>query len=179
MVSLVTTRTVRKNIPEYLDRWSFWHGSAGKSSIGTPSYVQTLADSRQTPTGDFQASELDAGFHFLYELKFEEARNQFEAWQKSHPEGPLGSASERRAICYSTTINIRGESYRLKERRKAGLVPAREQEASGVQLLGLGLRSAQNAPKDGAGLHCVRGQGGSVIGFRNFRPAKWGIFIRL
>ena len=88
----------------------------------------TLADPRQTPTDDFRASELDAGFHFLYELKFEEARNQFEAWQKSHPEGPLGSASERRAICYSTTINIRGESYRLKERRKAGLVPAREQE---------------------------------------------------
>ena len=54
----------------------------------------TLADPRQTPTGDFRASELDAGFHFLYELKFEEARNQFEAWQKSHPEDPLGSASE-------------------------------------------------------------------------------------
>jgi len=54
----------------------------------------TLADPRQTPTDDFRASELDAGFHFLYELKFEEARNQFEAWQKSHPEDPLGSASE-------------------------------------------------------------------------------------
>jgi DNA replication protein DnaC len=38
--------------------------------------------------------------------------------------------------------------------------------ASGVQLLGLGLRCAQNAPKDGAGLHCVRGQGGRFIGFR-------------
>jgi len=54
----------------------------------------TLADPRQTPTDDFRASELDAGFHFLYELKFEEARSQFEAWQKSHPEDPLGSASE-------------------------------------------------------------------------------------
>ncbi len=54
----------------------------------------TLADPRQTPPDDFRASELDAGFHFLYELKFEEARNQFEAWQKSHPEDPLGSASE-------------------------------------------------------------------------------------
>ena len=54
----------------------------------------TLADPRQSPNDDVRASELDAGFHFLYELKFEEARNQFEAWQKSHPEDPLGSASE-------------------------------------------------------------------------------------
>jgi len=40
------------------------------------------------------AEELDAGFHLLYELRLEEARNHFEAWQKSHPEDPLGSASE-------------------------------------------------------------------------------------
>ncbi|HLJ89939.1 MAG TPA: hypothetical protein VKZ53_24235 [Candidatus Angelobacter sp.] len=38
--------------------------------------------------------ELDAGFHLLYELKLAEARAHFEAWQKSHPEDPLGSASE-------------------------------------------------------------------------------------
>jgi tetratricopeptide (TPR) repeat protein len=48
----------------------------------------------RTATEDFRAPELDAGFRFLYQLKFEEARNQFEAWQKSHPEDPLGSASE-------------------------------------------------------------------------------------
>ena len=29
---------------------------------------------------------------------------------------------------HSTTVNIRGESYRLKDRRKAGLVPPQEQE---------------------------------------------------
>src|SRR2546430_853593 len=32
--------------------------------------------------------------------------------------------------------------------------------------LGLGLRSAQSAPKDGAGLHSVRGQGGPFMRFR-------------
>ncbi len=32
-------------------------------------------------------------------------------------------------------MNIRGESYRLKERRKAGLVPAREQERAGSSSL--------------------------------------------
>ena len=40
------------------------------------------------------ASELDAGFHLLYELKPEEARAQFAVWQASHPEDPLVSASE-------------------------------------------------------------------------------------
>lgn len=30
--------------------------------------------------------ELETGVHLLYELKPEEARNQFEAWQRSHPE---------------------------------------------------------------------------------------------
>ncbi len=38
--------------------------------------------------------EIDAGFRFLYRLRFEEARAQFSAWQKTHPEDPLGHASE-------------------------------------------------------------------------------------
>jgi tetratricopeptide (TPR) repeat protein len=58
----------------------------------------------QTPTEALPVPELDAGFHFLYELKFEEARNHFEVWQKSHPEDPLGNASEAAAYlveeCY-------------------------------------------------------------------------------
>jgi hypothetical protein len=33
-----------------------------------------------------------------------------------------------RLLHHSTTINIRGESYRLKDRRKAGLVPRPEEE---------------------------------------------------
>ena len=59
-----------------------------------------LAASRQTPIEALQVPELDAGFHFLYELKPEEAHKQFEAWQKSHPEDPLGSASEAAAYLF-------------------------------------------------------------------------------
>jgi hypothetical protein len=68
----------------------------------------------------------------------------------------------RRLLHRSTTINIRGESYRLKDCRKAGLVLPRGQEGGGGRgsFLGLGLRYAQNAPKDCAGLHSVRGQAG-------------------
>lgn len=44
--------------------------------------------------------ELEAGFHLLYEMKPVEARAQFEAWQKSHPEDPLGKAAEAAAYLF-------------------------------------------------------------------------------
>src|SRR5438132_12674984 len=68
--------------------------ACGVLMAGVLDVQTTLADPRHTPTDELRASELDAGFHFLYELKFEEARKQFGAWRKSHPEDPLGSASE-------------------------------------------------------------------------------------
>ncbi len=39
----------------------------------------------------------------------------------------IATAILDRLLHHSTTINIRGESYRLKERRRAGLLPTREQ----------------------------------------------------
>jgi len=62
--------------------------------------LATPAGSRQAQLAVLQVPELDAGFHLLYELKPEEARAQFEAWQKSHPEDPLGSASEAAAYLF-------------------------------------------------------------------------------
>jgi len=49
--------------------------------------------SRQTPVEVMHLPELDAGFHLPYELKPQEARNQFEAWQNSHPKDALGGAA--------------------------------------------------------------------------------------
>jgi len=48
-------------------------------------------------------------------------------------------------LLHSTTINIRGESYRLKNRRKAGLVPPRGQE--GAEAAARSLASASVTPK--------------------------------
>ena len=48
----------------------------------------------QAPTEVLHVPELDAGFRLLYEFKSSEARAQFEAWQTSHPQDPLGYASE-------------------------------------------------------------------------------------
>src|SRR6476659_9821962 len=40
----------------------------------------------------------------------------------------IATAILDRLLHHSTTVNIRGESYRLKERRKAGLIPRPEQQ---------------------------------------------------
>src|SRR6202022_4576887 len=52
------------------------------------------AASAQDATNILHVPELDTGFRLLYELKFAEARAQFEKWQGSHPQGALGYASE-------------------------------------------------------------------------------------
>jgi hypothetical protein len=45
------------------------------------------------------ASELDAGFHLLYELKPQEARAQFAVWQAAHPDDAMGAHRKPPAIC--------------------------------------------------------------------------------
>src|SRR5262249_23753200 len=44
-------------------------------------------------------------------------------WGDIFGQHTLAAAILDRLLHHSTTINIRGESYRLKERRKAGLLP--------------------------------------------------------
>jgi DNA replication protein DnaC len=45
----------------------------------------------------------------------------------------IATAILDRLLHHSTTINIRGESYRLKDRRRAGLLPGREQEGAAAR----------------------------------------------
>jgi hypothetical protein len=68
--------------------------------------------------------ELEAGFHLLYQLKFAEARNHFEVWRQSHPEDPLGSASEAASYlfeeCYRQGILTSG--FFLDDKRFLGRI---------------------------------------------------------
>src|SRR5260370_9000134 len=57
----------------------------------------------------------------------------------------IATAILDRLLHHSTTINIRGESYRLKDRRKAGLVPPRGQE--GAEAAARSLASDSVPPK--------------------------------
>ena len=84
-----------------------------------------LTGSGQTPTKALNVPELDAGFHLLYELKFDEARTHFEAWQQSHPEDPLGSASEAASYLFEECYRqgILTSEFFLDDKRFLGKIP--------------------------------------------------------
>jgi tetratricopeptide (TPR) repeat protein len=84
-----------------------------------------LLVSGRTPTEVLHVPELDAGFHLLYELKPEEAHKQFEVWQKSHPEDPLGSASEAAAYLFEECYRqgVLTSQFFLDDKRFLGKIP--------------------------------------------------------
>ncbi len=69
--------------------------------------------------------ELDAGFRLLYELKPDEARAKFAAWQASHPQDPLGSAAEAASYLFEECYRqgILTSEYFLDDKRFLGEVP--------------------------------------------------------
>jgi tetratricopeptide (TPR) repeat protein len=69
--------------------------------------------------------ELEAGFHLLYELKPQEARNHFETWQKSHPEDALGSASEAASYLFEECYRqgVLTSEFFLNDKRFLGKIP--------------------------------------------------------
>lgn len=83
------------------------------------------AISRQTPIEALHVPELDAGFRLLYELKPEEARSHFEALQKSHPEDPLGSASEAASYLFEECYRqgVLTSEFFLDNKRFLGKIP--------------------------------------------------------
>ncbi len=84
-----------------------------------------LTESGQTPTEVLHAPQLEAGFHFLYELKFEEARNQFGAWQKPHPEDPIGSAAEAASYLFEECYRqgVLTSEFFVDDKRFLGKIP--------------------------------------------------------
>jgi tetratricopeptide (TPR) repeat protein len=85
----------------------------------------TLIASGQTPIDPLQVPELDAGFRLLYGLKPEEARKLFEAWEKSHPEDPLGSASEAASYLFEECYRqgVLTSEFFLDDKRFLGKTP--------------------------------------------------------
>jgi len=94
-------------------------------TIGVFAARQALPTSEQTPSEPLNVPELEAGFHFLYELKLAQAHTQFEAWQKSHPEDPLGSASEAAAYLFEECYRqgVLTSDFFLDDKRFLGKIP--------------------------------------------------------
>ena len=47
------------------------------------------------------ATLLDAGYHHMYNLQFDQAHQDFRSWQQEHPEDPLGAVSDAGAYLFS------------------------------------------------------------------------------
>jgi Tetratricopeptide repeat len=90
--------------------------------IGVPA---APAEAGQAPTESLHIPELDTGFHLLYELKTAEARAQFEAWQKSHPQDPLGYASEAASYLFEECYRqgVLTSDFFLDNKRFLGEIP--------------------------------------------------------
>ena len=84
-----------------------------------------LAAPGQLPIEAVHVAELDAGFDLLYELKPEQARNQFDAWRKSHPQDPLGSASQAAADLFEECYRqgVLTSEFFLDDKRFLGKIP--------------------------------------------------------
>jgi DNA replication protein DnaC len=59
------------------------------------------------------------------------SNKSYSEWGSIFGDSIIATAILDRLLHHSTTVNIRGESYRLKERRKAGLIGGREQSSDG------------------------------------------------
>src|SRR5579863_855713 len=86
---------------------------------------EALATSGQAQIETLDVPELDAGFRLLYELKPAEARAQFESWQQSHPDDPLGSAAEAASYLFEECYRqgILTSDFFLDEKRFLGKIP--------------------------------------------------------
>lgn len=94
--------------------------AAGASAFQAGTVVRA-----QHPTVALHVPELDAGFHLLYELKPVEARVQFSAWQKAHPDDPLGSASEAASYLFEECYRqgVLTSDFFLDDKRFLGKIP--------------------------------------------------------
>jgi len=68
---------------------------------------------------------LDDGFHLLYELKPQDARARFAAWQAAHPQDPLGSAAEAASDLFEECYRqgVLTSEYFLDDKRFLGEIP--------------------------------------------------------
>jgi tetratricopeptide (TPR) repeat protein len=101
------------------------------------------------PTRASDQPEIDAGFHVLYELKFSEARTQFSAWQKAHPEDPLGPAAEAASYLFEEFYRqgVLTSEFFLDDKRLLGGIAGKPDEARRAAFFAANLRAQELAQR--------------------------------
>jgi hypothetical protein len=112
----------------YFDSFYGWVWIPGRD--WGPAWV-AVAGPRQTQTDVLRVPELDAGLRLLYELKPAEARAQFAARQKAHPEDPLASAAEAASYMFEECYRqgILTSEFFLDDDRFLGKIPVKADPA--------------------------------------------------
>jgi len=119
--------------------------------------VVGIALTQAAPVRAAERSQIDAGFRLLYELKFPEARAQFSAWEKAHPEDPLGAASEAASYLFEEFYRqgVLTSEFFLDDKRLLGGITGKPDEKRGAAFAAanrraqeLVRRQLQSNPKD-------------------------------
>jgi hypothetical protein len=81
--------------------------ASGQAEQDAAQHATAKAPELPRMEADPAAGALEAGFQRLYELKFQDARLEFAAYQKSHPDDPMGKAAEAASYLFEQ-FNARG-----------------------------------------------------------------------
>ncbi len=105
--------------------------------------------------------QLDAGFRHMYELKFDDARAEFSAYQHEHPDDPLGEAAMAASFLFEE-LNSKGvltSAFFLDDKKLLGGVAGPPDEKRRAAFLEANQRARKMATsrlksnsRDGAGL---------------------------
>ncbi len=108
--------------------------------------------------------ELDAGFHLLYELKFEEARASLSAWSASHPEDALGSDTLAASYLFEGFYRqgVLTSEFFLNDKRFLGKIPIKPDQqlrdaffAAAVRAQNLARLRLETNPEDASALFAM------------------------
>lgn len=93
--------------------------------------------------------QLDAGFHALYELHFDSARENFAAYQKTHPDDPVGEAAQAASYLYEEfdRKGVFTSEYFLDDKKFLGGIPDKPDQPLCDKFLELNSRARQMAEK--------------------------------
>jgi len=116
------------------------------------------------PAAASDPPEISAGFHSLYELKFEGARAQFEAWRRLHPEDPLGETCVAASYLFEEFYQHRvlTSEFFLDDKRLLGGIDGRPDEKRRAAFMAANERAQELArrqlmanPKDAGALFAL------------------------
>ena len=109
-------------------------------------------------------TEIETGFHLLYEAKFPEARAQFSAWEKAHPDDPLGSTAEAAGYLFEEFYarGVLTSEFFLDDKRLLGGASGESNEArraafltANKRALDLAQRQLKLHPRDAGALFAL------------------------